>query len=586
MSSRTLALLGVILVAVIAGAVGWYAGQQIRSPEQIAADTAAPEASLITVPVESRTLSRDVITRANAEFLNSEELTLNLAGAAASGAQPIVTGRVPEVGAEISEGTVALEVAGRPVFVLEGDLPSFRSIGPGSSGVDVQQLEEALLRLGFFVGDANETFDDLTEQALGDFYQSRGYSAPELSESEQLRLDNANDAIDRAVELVDGAVEALERSQDANERSDSQVLQEGQGLASAERALADAEYQAISVNIQNPQSAIDAAEGELAVARSALARALQEHVQAADNGIRGQQLEAFEMHVEQAAGVVAQADQQFNQLASARLSASRNAAAAVTRARESLRIAQVQVVESLRPPDYSSEQEAIADAEADLVEARADLVTLESEIGIVFPQSEFLFVSNLPRLISRVDIEAGQTVSDSVMRISGDDVTFTGGIAEISRQFVTVGTTVLIDDAGTGIEIEGVITELADNPGTNGEADSRYYFEVLPNGTFDSEAVVNVGNFRMTVPIERTEGDVISVPIAALSAGPDGSSRVEIELDDGSSELIEVVVGLEAEGFVEIDPVGRDLEPGVDRVVVGVDRTGGEDDSGADDDGG
>ena len=164
------------------------------------------------------------------------------------------------------------------------------------------------------------------------------------------------------------------------------------------------------------------------------------------------------------------------------------------------------------------------------------------------------------------------------------DVTFTGGVPEISRQFVTVGSTVLIDDAGTGIAVEGVIATLADTPGTNGQPESRYYFEVLPNGTFDAEAVVNVGNFRMTIPIERTEGEVISVPIAALSAGPDGSSRVEVALDDGTTELVEVTVGLEAEGFVEVEPIGRSLVPGTDRVVIGVDRTGSDGDAGGDED--
>lgn len=586
-----MALLGVIAVAVIAGGVGWYAGQQIRSPEQIAADTAAPEPSLITVPVESRTLSRDVITRANAEFLNSEDLTLDLAAGGAGGAaalQPVVTGRVPEVGDEISEGTLALEIAGRPVFVFEGDLPSFRSIGPGTTGVDVLQLEESLLRLGYFVGVADESFDDETESAIHALYAAQGYDAPELTEAEENQLEQAADAVERATDAIETATDRLDTAVDSSERSESQVLQSGQSLSSAQRSVGDAEYALISVNISHPLSDIGAAESDALRANGELVRARQQLDAARLAQVSGEQLGPLEAAVEGAEMAFAQAQGRADQLASARDNALRNANASVVRAREQLALAELQAVERLEPTDFSDEHEAIADAEEDLEAAEADLDALESEIGTVLPQSEFMFVANLPRLISRIDVEPGQTVTESVMRISGDDVTFTGGVPEISRQFVTVGSTVVIDDAGTGIEIQGVIAELADNPGTNGQPDSRYYFEVLPNDTFDSEAVVNVGNFRMTIPIERTEGEVLSVPIAALSAGADGSSRVEVARDDGTTELVEVIVGLEAEGFVEVEPVGQNLEPGKDRVVIGVDRTGivaGNDDSvgGADD---
>ena len=47
------ALVGVVLLA----AVGWAAARQIKSPAQIAADTAPPDASLISVPVERRALA-------------------------------------------------------------------------------------------------------------------------------------------------------------------------------------------------------------------------------------------------------------------------------------------------------------------------------------------------------------------------------------------------------------------------------------------------------------------------------------------------------------------------------------------------
>jgi len=93
MSSRTKVLATIVLIAVAAAGIGMYAGSRLKSPEQIAAETAPPEPSLITVPIESRTLSRDVITRANAEYLDSNDLTLT--PNVTSGSSQLVPGRVP-----------------------------------------------------------------------------------------------------------------------------------------------------------------------------------------------------------------------------------------------------------------------------------------------------------------------------------------------------------------------------------------------------------------------------------------------------------------------------------------------------------
>jgi hypothetical protein len=48
--------------------VGWAAARQIRSPAQIAADTAAPKPAPITVPVARRTLSTVVIVRGTVRY--------------------------------------------------------------------------------------------------------------------------------------------------------------------------------------------------------------------------------------------------------------------------------------------------------------------------------------------------------------------------------------------------------------------------------------------------------------------------------------------------------------------------------------
>jgi multidrug efflux pump subunit AcrA (membrane-fusion protein) len=73
-------------------------------------------------------------------------------------------------------------------------------------------------------------------------------------------------------------------------------------------------------------------------------------------------------------------------------------------------------------------------------------------------------------------------------------------------------------------------------------------------------------NVRVSVPVAATGGEVLAVPLAALTAGPGGESRVEKRNGGTRSELLTVTTGLAADGYVEI--TGGDLEAG-DLVVVG-----------------
>src|SRR4051794_12846874 len=68
----TVGLGGAILLA----AVAWIVGGQIRSPAQIAAETAAPDASAITVPVDQRVLSSEVIVRGTVRYGSPQQVVL------------------------------------------------------------------------------------------------------------------------------------------------------------------------------------------------------------------------------------------------------------------------------------------------------------------------------------------------------------------------------------------------------------------------------------------------------------------------------------------------------------------------------
>jgi multidrug efflux pump subunit AcrA (membrane-fusion protein) len=76
------------------------------------------------------------------------------------------------------------------------------------------------------------------------------------------------------------------------------------------------------------------------------------------------------------------------------------------------------------------------------------------------------------------------------------------------------------------------------------------------------------------IAVGATEGEVLSVPLAALTAGPGGESRIEVvesdprEGKDAETRLVVVETGLAAKGAVEVTPVEGELDEG-DLVVVG-----------------
>src|SRR3712207_3130228 len=123
---RQTATLAVALLVVLT-LVGWAAARQIRSPARVAAETAPPPASPITVPVVSRSLSTDVIVRGTVRYGAAQSVVL--ATSRVKQGSDIVT-RPPRRRQQLQAGQVALAVDGRPVFVLRGASPMHRDLGP------------------------------------------------------------------------------------------------------------------------------------------------------------------------------------------------------------------------------------------------------------------------------------------------------------------------------------------------------------------------------------------------------------------------------------------------------------------------
>ncbi len=189
----------VAIAVVVATSVGGFvAGSRITSPAEVASRTAAPDPSLILVPVEERVLSTEVVTRGTGRFGSPQKLSVPASALKPSAG---LVAELPVAGAEIIEGGVVVTGSGRPLILLVGARPMSRDLGPGLSGDDVQQLEEALMRLGFDTGPVDGVYDDMTGAGVEGWYLANGYS-PFTATNDQLAAIRAREA-DLAVAAFD-----------------------------------------------------------------------------------------------------------------------------------------------------------------------------------------------------------------------------------------------------------------------------------------------------------------------------------------------------------------------------------------------
>jgi peptidoglycan hydrolase-like protein with peptidoglycan-binding domain len=247
--SRRRVLVGVSAVAAVSLGVGVAAGSRITSPEDAAAKTAAPKASQITVPVAKKALSSKVIGRGDASFDGAVNIRVETSGLTTPA---IVTGKVPTVGSTITEGKALLEITGRPVIGLAGELPMYRTLSPGSKGPDVLQLEQTLDRLGLDPGTVDDEYDTDTSQAVERLYEKAGYDAPEPDERLTQAVDQAKKQVDAAKNQLRQAKAQLKQAKGAAKaggNSDTSVQQGAvddaeDNLAGAQHAQNEAEFKA------------------------------------------------------------------------------------------------------------------------------------------------------------------------------------------------------------------------------------------------------------------------------------------------------------------------------------------------------
>jgi peptidoglycan hydrolase-like protein with peptidoglycan-binding domain len=183
---RRVIVLVIVVLAVLAAVGELLLTSQIKSPAEQAAQTRPPAATQLTATVQRTVLTRTVL--AQGAVGKPKEFTPSQVGGPGGGSggaaggqnvQEIVTHVFCRKGSLASQGSVLLEVAGQPYFVLQGTVPAYRDLAPGETGEDVAQLQQDLISLGFGTGtDTLGSYGPGTAAAVSAYYQAHGYAAP------------------------------------------------------------------------------------------------------------------------------------------------------------------------------------------------------------------------------------------------------------------------------------------------------------------------------------------------------------------------------------------------------------------------
>ena len=184
------------------------------------------------------------------------------------------------------------------------------------------------------------------------------------------------------------------------------------------------------------------------------------------------------------------------------------------------------------------------------------------------PIDEVVFIPSFPVRVEEIKAKIGDAASGPVIVVTNNNLAIDSSLPLAEAPLIKPGMKVAIDEPDLGLQATGMVSRVADTPGTDGVDGYHIYFEVLVD-----ETSVRLEGFslRLTIPVESTGEAVTVVPVSALFLAADGTSRVQVE-KDGKLEFIVVKPGLSADGFVAVTPVDGKLSAG-QLVLVGYEKS-------------
>jgi peptidoglycan hydrolase-like protein with peptidoglycan-binding domain len=191
---------------------------------------------------------------------------------------------------------------------------------------------------------------------------------------------------------------------------------------------------------------------------------------------------------------------------------------------------------------------------------------------LAVPWSELVFVRHSPTWVVSAPFSVGQRPDRPVLTLATGSPSVAVSLNDHEWGLVRRGARIMVEPGRGAARLDTTISSVeaapVAAPGTPGPRGGEPGEGVALLKTSLPLPVAYVGRpVKVTVEAQRTAGEVLTVPLAAMWSRADGTLHVTVASVDGTREVW-VVPGVSVDGMVEVIPAGGMLSPG-DLVVIG-----------------
>ena len=214
------------------------------------------------------------------------------------------------------------------------------------------------------------------------------------------------------------------------------------------------------------------------------------------------------------------------------------------------------------------------------VRPEVSLAAVVASTGPTVAQGEMVFIPTAPARVQSAVTSLGPigapaaagsapgVDASSLVTLAAGDLVVSTAVRAGDEGLVRVGMPVELLDETTNTKYPGKLSTIADTPPSDASGTLSRAATVVPDTPLPASLAGT--NLRVTITAAASDGEVLVVPLSAVSSTAAGATRVSV-LEPGTANPVDVPVtaGISADGFVAItptDPAG--LKAG-DLVVVG-----------------
>lgn len=194
----------------------------------------------------------------------------------------------------------------------------------------------------------------------------------------------------------------------------------------------------------------------------------------------------------------------------------------------------------------------------------------KADDGAMVPDTEIMFVPQLPAHVVSYSDSVGQEVSGPLVTLSMGEPKISGQISPTYRGLVRRGTRVKISGGlANGSSYSGTVDSISGTSKSQNSISGGDYLpaQITPAAALPISAIGQ--DVQITITSARSSGEVLAVPEAAVFAAASGTTYVIKVTGRGRQTRVPVRIGVTGNGMVQITPSGSVLVGAGDRVVTG-----------------